>query len=99
MIPLTWLKLSSDILHSKETEKDKNKDRVRQNISPKQMGGQGSPKHVGRAKGWAGFAKTCGQSKGVGRARQNMWTVQRGGQGSPKHVDRAKGWAGFAKRC
>jgi hypothetical protein len=72
MIPLTWLKLSSDILHSKETENDKNKNK----------------KHVDRAKGWTGFAKTCGQSKRfaktcgqskrLDRVRQNMWTEHKG---------------------
>ncbi len=57
-----------------------------------QKGGQGSPKHVDRAKGWPGFTKTCGQSRRVDRVdRAKGWT------GLAKHVDRAKGWAGFTK--
>ncbi len=94
MIPLTWLKLSSDILHSKETENDKNKNkktcgqskgvsRARQNMWTEQKDGQGSPKHIAKAKGWAGFAKTHRQSKRLDRVRQN--------------IDREKGWTWFAK--
>ncbi len=70
-------------------------DRVHLNMWTEQKGGQGSPKHGDRAKGWAGFAKTIvEQKKRVGRARKKG-DIAKGWKGSHTH-GQSLGWTGFA---
>jgi hypothetical protein len=57
---------AGDGQESPKHRQSKRVDRVRQSTWTGQKGGQGSPKHVDRAKGWTGFTKTC-RAKEKGR--------------------------------